>query len=198
MRGLLALGPALSCLLCCAPGDDAPGAQALPETFGVVEPFSLHERSGRWVTLADLEGSPWIANVMFTRCSGPCPRLAAAFAGLQDRFEGTDVRLVSITVDPEHDTPGVLADYADRFGADADRWWFLTGDEAGVHGLVTGSLKQAFVADEDRPAGMRVTHSTRFVLVDGTGQIRGFFESGDGAAIETLVRRARALSGGPR
>jgi protein SCO1/2 len=91
-----------------------------------------------------------------------------------------------------------LSEYADRFGADPDRWWFLTGPVEDVHGLVTGSLKQAFVADESLPEGMRVTHSTRFVLVDGAGSIRGFFESGDGAAIESLVRRARRLGGAAR
>lgn len=104
--------------------------------FGTVPDFALIERSGRPITRQDLQGLVWAANFFYTNCPDTCPLQSARMARLQQDFaDDHDVRLVSISVDPEHDTPDVLRDYAQRFGADPERWLFLTGDKAAIYRL---------------------------------------------------------------
>ena len=107
-------------------GSDASPLEHLGD-FGAVPDFALMERSERRITRTDLQGLLWIANFFYTHCPDTCPLQSARMARLQDDFSAErDVRLVSISVDPEHDTSAVLRDYAQRFGADAERWLFLT------------------------------------------------------------------------
>lgn len=104
--------------------------------FGDVPDFSLLERNGQQVTKADLLGKVWIADFIFTRCVEKCPLVSSRMAGLQDVFATEDdVRLVSISVDPEHDTPAVLTRYAAGLGAHPQRWLFLTGDKTHIYKL---------------------------------------------------------------
>jgi cytochrome oxidase Cu insertion factor (SCO1/SenC/PrrC family) len=105
--------------------------------FGIVPEFTLRERNGKLVTKADLLGKVWVADFIFTRCVDECPLVSQRMARLQAAFATQiDFRLVSITVDPEHDTPEVLAQYAAHFGAEAQRWLFLTGDKTAIYRLV--------------------------------------------------------------
>ena len=98
-------------------------APAEDDDFGLVGDFALTERSGRTVTRADLEGKVWVAAFVFTCCAGPCPQVSGTMAELhRDVANDPDVRLVTFTVDPERDTPPVLKQYAERYGADAERW----------------------------------------------------------------------------
>src|SRR6185369_9277822 len=101
-----------------------------------VADFSFTECHGQTVTKADLLGKPWLACFIFTQCAGPCPRVSEQMAVLQKRLKELDVRLVSFTVDPDRDTPEVLRAYADKYGADPEKWWFLTGDKAEIYRLV--------------------------------------------------------------
>lgn len=104
--------------------------------LGEVPDFALTERSLRPITKADLLGKVWIANFMFTQCPDECPLTSSRMATLQEAFVAApEVLLVSITADPEHDTPAILARYADDFGADAQRWLFLTGDKEAIYRL---------------------------------------------------------------
>ncbi len=104
--------------------------------FGTVPDFALIERSERRVTRTSLAGLVWVTSFFYTNCPDICPLQSARMARLQRDFaDQRDVRLVSISVDPEHDTPEVLRDYAQRFGADPERWLFLTGDKAAIHRL---------------------------------------------------------------
>lgn len=106
------------------------------QVFGTVPEFSFVERNGRRVGLSDLRGKVWIANFIYTHCTETCPLQTAQMARLQaDLGGGGDVRLVSITVDPEQDTPEVLAEYARGYGADSERWLFLTGEKAAIYRL---------------------------------------------------------------
>ncbi len=106
------------------------------QDFGTLPQFSLTERNGRQVTLADLRGKVWIANFIYTHCTDTCPLQSARIARLQAELAGeADLRLVSITVDPESDTPKILTEYATRFGADPDRWLFLTGGKKTIYAL---------------------------------------------------------------
>jgi cytochrome oxidase Cu insertion factor (SCO1/SenC/PrrC family) len=123
------------------------------QVFGTLPDFSLIERSGRRVTLSDLQGKVWIANFIYTHCTDTCPLQSARLAKLQDDFAGEgDLRLVSITVDPVRDTPGTLAEYAARFGADSERWLFLTGEKQAIYALAQGGFHLSVEEPEKPPA----------------------------------------------
>jgi cytochrome oxidase Cu insertion factor (SCO1/SenC/PrrC family) len=161
------------------------------ERFGEVKPFELVDQAGRTVTLDTLRGRPWIAAFTFTRCTGPCPSIYANMRHLQDDLAGSDVRLVSFSVDPLHDTPEVLARHAEALGADTARWWFLTGDLEALRRVSFQSFLLPFERDETQPVGQIVTHKTLLTVVDRSGAIRGYYDgqTADGAALA----RERAL-----
>jgi protein SCO1/2 len=166
----------------------------LPRLFTLPE-FSLVERSGRPATLAALRGQPWIADFIFTRCAGVCPAMTARMAALRKRLAGTPVRFVTFSVDPSTDTAEVLARYAAAAGADAD-WWFVTGPKRDLHALSTEGFKLAAM---ENPPGQETAdgpflHSSKFVLVDGEGAIRGYYDSDDPASVATLEADARRLA----
>jgi len=150
-----------------------------PEPLGEVADFALTERNGQTIHRDDLLGKVWVAGFAFTRCTGPCPQVTATMAGLQKEFAGQpDFCLVSVSVDPAHDTPEVLQRYADQFGADPARWFFLTGPRDDVYQLVTNSFRLGVQHNGDQAnTGNQVTHSTRLALVDRQGRIRGYFEA---------------------
>ena len=116
--------------------------------------FRLEERSGRAVTQDDLADRVAIASFIFTRCPLSCPRISSVMQGLQGRLAGSGVQLVSFSVDPEHDTPELLKAYADRFGASPDRWWFLTGPQPVIYGLIRDRF-QLGVMEAPRPGRIR-------------------------------------------
>lgn len=158
--------------------------------------FSLTERSGRTVTDATLADRPWIASFIFTRCKLSCPRITSIMKSLQGRLADVDVRLVSVSVDPEHDAPEVLKAYAQSFEADPARWLFLTGPQDVVLSLVLDKfLLPAMVNPTPSPDGgdEAVIHSDRLALVDGNKLI-GLFDTHDPKEIENLVAKARSLA----
>lgn len=140
----------------------------------------------------DLEGAPWIANFIFTRCGGPCPVLSSEMAGLQ-RTLPEGIRLVSFTVDPDWDTPKVLAKYAQSFGAEPGRWLFVTGEKGALYKLMYEGFNLPILEDRRAPSGFRVTHSTKFVLVDGRGIVRGYYGRDGANSMEHLKRDALRL-----
>lgn len=140
------------------------------------------------VGLRELRGRPWVANFIFTSCGGPCPLLSADMAALQRELPEA-VRLISFTVDPDRDDPERLRRYAERFGRESDRWLFLRGDRGQLYKLVYEGFRLAVAQNPSAPEGFRVTHSTKFVLVDAAGAFRGAYEPGDAE----LRRDARAL-----
>lgn len=155
-----------------------------------VPDFSLIERSGRKASLTDLRGKVWIADFIYTQCTDTCPLQTANMAKLQQQWSGEpDLRLVSFSVDPEHDTPQVLARYAKRFNADAQRWLFLTGNKDQITGLVEDGFHQPLAAAQSRQGHKSVMfHSPRFILVDRAAQIRGSYDSNDRQSMERLKR----------
>jgi cytochrome oxidase Cu insertion factor (SCO1/SenC/PrrC family) len=119
------------------PGSSAGSSSARLPVYGSVPEFALIDQRDRAVRRADLIGKVWIASFIFTDCPDECPLMTAEFARLQsDLAHLTDLLLVSISVDPERDSPAVLAQYAERFHADPGRWLFLTGDKGAIYRLV--------------------------------------------------------------
>src|SRR5262245_36135582 len=151
------------------------GCESRPEPrhFYPLPEFSLTDQTERIVTLADLKGKVWVADFIFTNCGGTCPMMTGHMRKLQDSLP-PDIRLVSITVDPDRDTPKVLASYAAEQGATRDRWLFLTGEKQALHDLCIKGFKLPL----DESGGTvtePIAHSTRFVLVDKQGEIRGYY-----------------------
>ncbi len=171
--------------------------------LGAVPAFSLTERSGKTVTATDLAGRVWIADFIFTRCGGMCPGLTTTLAALLRRLDAAglpNTTAVSFTVDPTRDDPATLQRYAERFGADATRWLFLTGERDAVERLVRDGFRLSIA---ELPPGERenspepITHSDRFVLVDADLNIRGYYHATEADAVERLERDlVRLVRGG--
>jgi protein SCO1/2 len=155
--------------------------------YGAVPEFSLMERSGAGVDLAQLRGKIWIADFIYTTCTDTCPLQTGMMARLQEEYASKpDVHLVSITVDPERDTPQTLSLYAAKHGADAKRWLFLTGQRDRIMNLIRDGfhLSVATLPNGAEPTGM-IPHSPRFVLIDKETRIRGYYDSRE---LEAFVR----------
>jgi protein SCO1/2 len=167
--------------------------------YGTVPDFVLLERSGESTTLADLRGAIWIADFIYTTCTDTCPLQTAEMAKLQEQLKNeTRLRLVSISVDPETDTPIVLSHYAERYKADAKRWLFLTGAKDQISRLVEQGFRlSAASAGSGTEAGV-ILHSPRFVLVDGEARIRGYYDSRDREALARLRKDVAILLKGYR
>jgi protein SCO1/2 len=167
----------------------APDAGSLAD-YGTVPDFELVERSGRAVRRSDLAGRPWIADFVFTRCSGVCPLLSARMAKLEAELEarpGDRARLVSISVDPAHDTPAALTEYAGRFARSSDRWLFLTGPVADVRRLVTDGFHLAAADASGAGDPGALTHSDRVALVDPSLTIRRYYFGTDERWVEEAL-----------
>jgi cytochrome oxidase Cu insertion factor (SCO1/SenC/PrrC family) len=143
--------------------------------YGVVPAFQLTNQEGQPYGSANLAGRIWIADFIFTSCAGPCPIISSRMSELQKPLRDTDVHLISFTVDPDKDTPAVLRDYAGRLHASPDRWDFLTGSKKAIYDISLNGFKLG-IADGSEEAGVPV-HSTRMVLVDRKGIIRGYYDA---------------------
>ena len=158
--------------------------QPLP-VIGAVAGFTLTNQDGKVTTLADLTNRVWVADIIFTRCAGPCPIITGHMKSLEDALPKTSAaKLVTLTTDPDFDTPAMMKKYGERFDADFSRWMFLTGTKAEIGALGAGSLKLSAVpvppADQTNSADLFI-HTTIFVIVDKHARLRGLFETvGDG------------------
>jgi protein SCO1/2 len=171
------------------------GLEELPRLWAVPD-FTTVSESGHAVTKASLAGKVFVADFIFTTCQGICPGMTARMKSLQDQLRDEPrVRFVSFTVDPDHDTPEVLARYGAEHGADPSRWSFLRTDKEGIRKLCREGFKLA-VEDADRAAPEPILHSTRFVLVDSGGTIRGTYDSSVPGAMTALAADARSLASG--
>ncbi len=175
--------------------------------IGPVGDFTLTNQDGRLTTLSDFTNHVWVADIIFTRCAGPCPRITAQMKSLQDLLpKSSTAKLVTLTTDPEYDSPEILKRYGERFGADFSRWTFLTGTKIEIGKLAANSLKlsaQPVKPEDQKNAADLFIHTTIFVVVDKHALLRGFFETGgDGvdwtnAVRPKLLRAVRQLENEP-
>ena len=173
------------------------GRAAAPPGPGQIADFTLTNQNGQVVTLTNLLGQVWVADIIFTSCAGPCPRMTKQMKALQDGLPpGSDARLVTLTTDPGTDTPAVLKTYAARFGANPDRWMFLTGTKKEIAALAIGSLKLTAIEkkpeERENPQDLFI-HSTIFVVVDKQARLRGVFET-EGEGIDPIRARKEILA----
>ena len=195
MRWLVVVGGLLSIagIVALSMTRDSDGPSEPLPIIATVPDFSLTERSGRTVTRSDLLGSPWVIDFFFTSCTGPCPEMTLRMRSLGQTVldERLGVTLVSLSLDPEIDRPSVLRRYADKYGADPNRWLFLTGeDQAVVHELV----KTGFLVGVQRATSEAVlVHATYFLLIDSAGRIRGVYEGLEASSKPRILADLRQL-----
>jgi protein SCO1/2 len=161
------------------------------QSYGSVPTFQLVNQNGQAFGSNQLAGKIWIAGFIFTACPGPCPMISSRMSELQKPLEKTDVHLVSFSVDPEKDTPEVLRGYAEKLHAQPQRWDFLTGPKAAIYDLSKNGFKLG-VSDGSEEVGVPV-HSTRMVLIDRHGQIRGYYDALAPDAVTKLLADASHL-----
>lgn len=181
-RGIFILAASLLLSAC--------GSRSGLPSYGVVPDFSLTDQSSRpFDSKKVLEGKVWVANFIFTTCMGPCPRMTTQFRKLRDEVQDhPDLRMVSFTIDPVRDTPEALSTYGRNFGANPNKWYFLTGEQKNLHHL---SRNVFMLGDIDGS----LEHSSRFVLIDRHSRIRGFYDSSDTEAMQKLLIDLRDLLG---
>jgi protein SCO1/2 len=161
------------------------------DRFKTVPAFELTERSGRAFDAgSELKGKIWFADFFFTTCPGPCLLMNKRMQELQEavtRKTGDDVRLVSFTVFPQHDTPEVLSRYAERFHAQPGRWFFLTGEKSKIYDLANKTFLLSAVdaaSDAEKTQSGDFVHSTKIALVDRQGVVRGYYDSASSEAVQ--------------
>ena len=160
-----------------------PGA-VLPKHWSIPD-FTLTERCGQPLRRADLDGKIWIVDFIYTTCPGPCPMLTSRLSDIQKAIgNDPDVRLVSISVDPESDTTKVLTEYAERYKA-GPNWFFCTGSKEAIYALIKEGFKFP-VADAPTSGGL-ITHTTRVVVVDKTGTVRSFHEGEKAESVAAVL-----------
>ena len=168
------------------------------DDLGAVPAFNLTDNTGQVFTEEALRGHPTIIDFVFTRCDTICPVVSARMQRLQESLldrKADSIKLISITVDPEHDTPEKLAEYAARFSAKPEKWRFLTGPKDKVRALVEGPFMNSMINEGLSPSGApAISHNGHFVLVDGDLHIRGVYDSADVTRIDELNQHARFLA----
>jgi protein SCO1/2 len=161
-----------------------------PKVLLELPAFTLTDQVGKPFGSKDLEGKIWVADFMFTSCPTMCPTLTKQMQKVRHRLRnmGDAVHLVSFSVDPDHDTPEKLKEYALKYGANPESWSFLTGPLKDVEDAVVKGFKMPMDRDgKDNPGIFDITHGSRFVLLDTRGKIRGYYDSSD-EGVDQLVR----------
>jgi protein SCO1 len=158
--------------------------QPLP-VLGEIPQFELLNQTGQKFNRTSLDGHVWVADFIYTNCEGPCPRMSSRMHAIQ-KATTAGVKLVSFSVDPARDTPQALEEYGKKFAADEARWTFLTGDPAVLDALDHDAFKLGNL-------GVAMDHSTRFVLVDKKGHVRGYYSLGESDGVAHLAKDAARL-----
>jgi protein SCO1/2 len=164
-----------------------------PPVLYTLPDYALVDHRGEPFTPQTLEGEVWVAGFIFTSCPSSCPAVTRAMADLRARLDRTDVdvKMVSFTVDPQTDTPQVLADYAETVGAEPPAWRFVTGDPDEIETLVSEGFKLGLGERQDKGDGIYdIAHSTKLALVDGEGRVRGFYGIEPDLGLAEIYERA--------
>ncbi len=159
--------------------------QRTVSAYGRVPAFELINQDGQRFGSTQLLGKIWIADFIYTTCPGPCPMISSRMSELQKPLEKTDVHLVSFTVDPARDIPQVLRGYAEKLQAEPGRWDFLTGPQSTIYNLSRNGFKLV-ISDGSEEKGLPV-HSTRLILVDRHGEIRGYYDAAEADGMTKLL-----------
>lgn len=158
-----------------------------------VEDFTFINCDGRPIGKEDLLGKPWIAGFVFTRCTSTCPMITQKMREVQDRLKREDVQLVTFGVDPDRDSSEVLRKYAEQYGADLSRWYFLWGEAKAVYGLIHRSFQMPVQMPDELTGNYQVIHSNNLMLVDAKGVVQGKYLGTKDEDVSKLVRDVRKM-----
>lgn len=168
-----------------------------PEVMYALPDYDLVDHQGRPFSPETLKGKVWVAGFIFTSCPSSCPVVTKAMADLRDHYDrySVDVEMVSFTVDPQTDTPQVLADYVAETGSDNDKWRFVTGEPDQLLTLVRQGFKLGVGDREADEQGVAydIAHSTKLALVDADGGVRGFYGIDGEHGTDEIFERAQHL-----
>jgi protein SCO1/2 len=172
-----------------------------PEITGEVPAFVLVDQDGESFTRESMlaEDKVWVVGFVFTRCQTTCPAISRAMVEFQEQIERSKlsehVELVAVTVDPEHDTPQVLADYGQTLGADFSNFRFVTGTQAEIEHFVVDGFKLAMGDElqEVEPGVFDIAHSMKLALVDRWGNVRGYYSIDPDGLLELYHRTVRVI-----
>ncbi|HEX4421871.1 MAG TPA: SCO family protein [Kofleriaceae bacterium] len=171
-------------------------ADPVLDDLGAVGSFALTDERGEPFTDAALHDNVTLVSFLFTRCDTICPVTTMKMARLQDKtFDArAHIKLASFSVDPAYDTPPRLAEYAQRYKADPERWRFVTGPAGAMQKLVEGPFMNSMAREGVSPSGApQISHSGYFLLVDQKAHIRGAYDSNDIHKLDEMIRDARYL-----
>tara|TARA_B100001179_G_C18602330_1_gene411257 strand:+ start:3004 stop:3591 length:588 start_codon:yes stop_codon:yes gene_type:complete len=168
---------------------DSKNDYQLPK-LGSIPSFEFTDSDGNLISQEELSGKIWVADFIFTTCTMACPVMTGNMNLIHKAFKNNDkVRIVSISVYPEYDTPEILKEYASRYNANTNRWHFLTGPEENVKRVIKNGFKMGDYEDI-------IFHSEKFALVDQNGNIRGYYNGIKTDDIKTLKKDIRVLLNG--
>lgn len=162
--------------------------------LSTVPAFTFVDQSGAPFASSSLNGRVWVANFIFTRCPNICPKFTAKMGALQDRSgkEMPELRLVSFTVDPEHDTPEVLTAYGQKHHADFARWTFARGDRPELEKVIRDGMLQPMDPGDGTDLNS-VVHGSYFALIDGQLRVRGVYRFSEPGSVDEMLHDARIL-----
>ena len=156
--------------------------------------FSFQDRTGRVFSSSELKGKVWVVDFIFAHCAGSCPLLSQHLKNLQTEWKGNpDLKLVTLTVDPGRDTVSALKTYADDLKADETQWFFLTGPKADLYKVIREGFKVTAMPNEEQIPGYDYIHSTRLILVDGKGVVRGLYDGEQDEDVKKLNQDVKYL-----
>jgi protein SCO1/2 len=156
-----------------------------------IESFGFIDQNGDTITEKDVEGKIWVVDFFFTTCPTICPKMKSEMLRVAEAFQNEErVKILSHTIDPEHDTREVLKDFADRLEVKGNQWHFLTGDKDSIYGMAERYMVSA-AEDASAPGGF--IHSGAFVLLDGNRNIRGYYDGTRPQSVDTMIADMKSL-----
>jgi protein SCO1 len=175
-----------------------PGTSKPLPVYGALPDFQLIDQDNHTTTLESLRGAVWVADVIFTRCAGQCLIMSSHMKDIQSALPSDlPIKLVSFTTDPAYDNPAELQKYASRYGAQNGRWFFLTGDKANLRHVAVEGLKLTVMdkaaGDQENAADLFI-HSAKFVLIDKSGRIRGYYDGETAESVAQVLAAAKTLA----
>ena len=162
--------------------------------FKQIPDFRLTDQEGKVFTKNDLQGKIYVADFFFARCTGICKKMSSQLVRVQEAFQNdTSIQIISITVNPEHDSAAVLQNYAAMYGANPAKWSFLTGPRDAIYSLAT----EGFYLPVQQVEGQQdFIHSEKFMLVDKNHHVRGIYDGTDPVDVDRLITEIRVLQDG--
>ena len=155
--------------------------------YHTIPDFAFVNQDSSVVTEDTFKEGIYVADFFFTTCPSICPIMKSQMLRVYEKYKGNDqVKILSHSIDPKHDTVAVLKDYAERLGVSSDQWHFVTGDKEEIFDLAQNSYMMSVLEDEEAPGG--VVHSGAFLLIDSKGRVRGHYDGTKAEEVDKLMK----------